>query len=126
MTQLTFDRPGQHLFIRAVDAAGIHVGEQRFTRSLIITGQDVDADWPPQSVEDIESSHLEVLLTFDPELAIIGTGARQVFLHPERLAPFYRRQVGIEVMHTAAACKTFNVLVSEGRKVVAALLPPTA
>lgn len=126
MTQLTLDHPGQHLFIRAVNAAGIHVGEQRFTRSVVITSQEVDEGWPPQSVNDIEAAHLEAILALDPELAIIGTGAQQVFLHPERLAPFFRRQVGIEVMHTVAACKTFNVLVGEGRKVVAALLPPTA
>jgi uncharacterized protein len=53
----------------------------------------------------------------------MGTGERQVFLAPELLMVFYRQSVGIEVMNTQAACRTFNVLVSEDRNVVAALMP---
>jgi uncharacterized protein len=58
-----------------------------------------------------------------PEIVLIGTGSKQIFLPPELMMFFYSRNTGFEVMTTDAACRTFNVLASEGRKVVAALLP---
>jgi uncharacterized protein len=57
-----------------------------------------------------------------PEILLIGTGAKQVFLRPEQLAPLTEQRIGVECMSTAAAARTFNLLVSEGRKVVALLL----
>jgi uncharacterized protein len=66
------------------------------------------------------------VLALEPEVVLLGTGARQQFLHPSRLAPIYRAGVGVEIMTTAAACRTFNILVAEERRVVAALLPASA
>ena len=68
-------------------------------------------------------THLEALLALEPEVVLLGTGARQVFLPPRQLAPFYRKAVGVELMTTDAACRTFNVLAAEERRVVAGLLP---
>lgn len=126
MTELTLERPGQHLYIRSTGKRGICVADTWFTRALIITPATLVDDWPPQSIAELTAAHLEAVLDFEPELVLLGTGARQVFLPAERLAMFHRKQLGVEVMTTYAACSTFNVLAGDARKVVAALLPLNA
>jgi len=120
---LTLERPGDHLYVSAVEAAGIRVGERLHTRAIIVSPQQLIEDWPVVTAADLDAARLDVVLTLDPEIVLLGTGPQQVFPDPRLLMPFYSRGVGIEVMSTAAACRTFNVLVSEGRLVVAALLP---
>jgi len=123
VTELTLERPGQHLYIRSTGERGIRVADTWFSRSLIITPTKLLDDWPPQSVAELTTAHLETVLELEPELVLLGTGARQVFLPPERLAAIHRAQLGVEIMTTLAACRTFNVLAGDGRKAVAALLP---
>jgi uncharacterized protein len=79
-------------------------------------------EWPPQRFEQLQAAHFDQLLALSPELVIFGSGARQRFAAPALLRGFFERRIGFEAMDTAAACRTFNVLVSEGRSVVAALL----
>ena len=67
--------------------------------------------------------HLLSIFEMKPEVVLLGTGAKQVFLPPQLMMQFYNKGIGIEVMTTDAACRTFNVLVSEGRNVLAALMP---
>lgn len=123
-SQLSLDPPGPHHFIRAVSEAGVRIGESTYTGALVVAPDVID-DWTPARLEELEDDHLEPLFALEPEVVLLGTGAKQAFLPPARLAPFYRRGVGIECMTTEAACRTFNVLASEGRRVVAALLPIT-
>jgi uncharacterized protein len=120
---LTFQKPGDHLFVRSVSEAGIQVVDNFYRDALILSANEIIADWPVKSVEDIEQKHLEQVLKLEPEVVLIGTGARQIFLPPALMMFFYSRNIGIEVMTTDAACRTFNVLVSESRRVVAALIP---
>ena len=123
MTGLILDAPGQHLYIRSVSAQGIQVGDRLFTQALLISGSDLRDDWPPQEFSSLQAAHLETIFELQPEVVLLGTGQRQHFLPPEMLGVFYRRGVGVEVMNTEAACRTFNVLVGDGRAAVAALLP---
>ncbi len=123
MTQLTLERPGRHHVVRSVGPAGIQVGDSVFTGPLILGAQELIDDWPPATLDSLAPEHLQPILDLSPEVVLLGTGPEQGFLHPSRLAPFYRAGVGIEVMTTEAACRTFNVLVMEERRVVAALLP---
>lgn len=123
MTELTIEAPGNHLFIRSAGTEGIRVGDRLLKGPFIITPGQLLPDWPPACFDDLCSEHFEALLALRPELVLIGTGARQQFLHPSKLAVFYRAGVGVELMTTAAACRTFNVLAGEGRDVAAALLP---
>jgi uncharacterized protein len=123
MTELSVELPGNHLFIRSVNDAGVRVGDQLLTGAFIITPGQLVTSWGPRSFDDLRSEHLDSLLGLSPELVLIGTGARQQFMHPARLTAFYRAGVGVELMTTPAACRTFNVLVGEGRAVVAGLLP---
>ena len=119
---LTLEQPGDHLFIRSVSAQGIQVVDDFYNSSIIVSTRQVIPDWPVNSVESITEQQLEKVLDLQPELVLIGTGARQEFLPPRQMMFFYSRNIGVEVMTTDAACRTFNVLVSESRNVVAALI----
>ena len=78
--------------------------------------------WPVDDVGALAPEHLDPLLALKPELVILGSGARLRFAAPRVLAGLMRARVGVETMDTAAACRTYNVLASERRKVVAALI----
>lgn len=122
--ELTRQHPGEKVYVRAVSAAGITVAEDTYASPVILSPDSVEADWQVGSVEDLSEDALQTVLGLRPELVIIGTGASQRFLEPELMMLFHRSGVGIEVMDTRAACRTFNILVMEERRVVAALIPP--
>ena len=120
---LTLEKPGDHLFIRSVSAKGIQVVDDFYDSPIIVSADRVIPDWPLDSIENITERYLEKVLDLQPEVVLIGAGARQSFLTPRQMMFFYSRNVGVEVMTTDAACRTFNVLVSESRHVVAILIP---
>ena len=119
---LILEQPGDHFFIRSVSVRGIQVVDDYYDSSIIVSTSQVIPDWPVNSVESITEQQLEKVLDLQPELVLIGTGARQAFLPPRQMMFFYSRNIGIEVMTTDAACRTFNVLAAESRNVVAALI----
>jgi uncharacterized protein len=123
--ELTLEKPGDHLFIRAIAEGRIQVGEEWYTGPLIMSANRLVTDWEVQFLADLSSGTLDPIFELGPELVLLGSGARQQFPPAELMMEFYRRGVGVEVMSTAAACRTFNVLVSEQRLVVAALMPIT-
>jgi len=79
--------------------------------------------WAPASFEALTAADFEALLAQRPELIVLGTGDRQRFPHPRLVAALTSERIGVEAMDTRAACRTYNILMSEGRKVLAALLP---
>ena len=107
--------------IRAYAPGRINVSDTMLNKSFILTPDRLVEDWPPQRFEELLPEHLEAALALEPEILIIGTGAGQRFLPPELMAAIANKGIGLEVMDTAAACRTYNVLLSEDRKVVAAL-----
>jgi uncharacterized protein len=113
---------GQANLIRTYETGLIIVNQDSFTRSLIVLPGRLIADWPPQTFEDLALTHLEALVPLQPELVILGTGRRQRFPRAELLAPLVKAGIGWEVMDTGAACRTYNILMGEGRNVAAALL----
>lgn len=123
--EFNLEVPQNQFFIRSVSEKGIRVDQQWFSRPFIISGQRIVPDWQVKTVDDIDEVSLQAVFELEPEVILIGTGARQVFLPPATQIHFFRRNVGFEVMSTDAACRTFNVLAAEGRHVVAALLPIT-
>ena len=100
----------------------IAVNQQRYTHSVVVTPDALLDTWPVTAFEDINATHLQFLLSLKAEIVILGTGATQRFLHPSLLRDFAAAQVGIEIMATPAACRTYNILMAEGRAVVAAIL----
>lgn len=123
--ELSLDRPGDHLFIRSVSDAGIQVVDRVYAGSLILSASQLHSDWQVAGVGDLDDQTLEPVFALAPQVVLLGTGSKQFFPDPQVMMCFHRRAIGIEVMATPAACRTFNVLVSERRNVVAALLPPT-
>jgi len=123
--EFTLEVPQNRFFIRSVSADGIRVDQELFVSPFIISGQRIVPQWNVESVEDINEESLQAIFDLEPEVILIGTGDKQVFLPPATQVHFFRRNFGFEVMTTDAACRTFNVLVAEGRQVVAALIPVT-
>jgi uncharacterized protein len=100
----------------------VEVNRQRYAGSVVVSGDRITADWPLASVGELAPDHLAAILELKPELVLLGTGTRFEFPEPARLAPLHQAGIGVEVMDTAAACRTYNILLGEGRGVVAALI----
>jgi uncharacterized protein len=99
------------------------INHRRYERSLIV-GPDFIEDWLPHNFEDLEAAHFESLLKLEPEVVLLGTGKQTRIPPASIMRPLIGKQIGLEVMGTFAACRTYNVLVSDERRVVAALLLP--
>lgn len=123
--QLTEHKPGNHHVIRRVDEHGILIDEQLFPTSLIVGARLLDPDWPVRSLKDLTSDYIEPLIRLEPELVLIGVGERQQFPAIEIQREFLRRGIGLECMTLGAACRTFNVLMSENRRALAGLIIQT-
>lgn len=94
----------------------------RVSRNLIITANAIHFEESPQSYADLDSRHFEFALGFEPEILLLGTGDIIRFPEAQLMSLPATRGIGLEVMDTAAACRTFNILVGENRQVVAILL----
>lgn len=108
-------------WIEHYDAGTLRINQQDYHHSIILSPRQLIA-WPPQNLAALEAAHFDAIAALKPEIILIGTGEQQRFLAHELLVPFLEQQIGVEVMATAAACRTFNLLSSEGRNVVAGLL----
>jgi len=112
---------GRNLFT-AYGEGWVEVNRKRYAASLVVSGDRVIADWPIASVAELSPDHLAAILELAPEIVLLGTGRTLTFPDRARLAPLYKSGLGVEVMDTQAACRTYNILLGEGRKVVAALM----
>ena len=110
--------------IRALDNGAVQIGEQWYSTSMIVTPQELVTDWPPTACETLEETHFDTVWQLAPELVLLGTGQSLSFPPPVLLAAGPARGIGLEVMDTAAACRTYNILAHEGRRVAAALILP--
>ena len=104
------------------DASSVWVGNTCFSHSLLVPSEGAVVAWPPGTVPQLLAAHFEQVLGLKPELVIFGSGARLQFVSPALHRCLIEHRIGIETMDTAAACRTYNVLASEGRRVLAALL----
>jgi uncharacterized protein len=122
--QLTEHRNERQLFVRTADASSVTVIDRVYTRSLLLDTDRVIEDFPARRVEDLDAPAIEKVLSLEPEVVLLGTGARITFPPAAVLAQFLKRRVGLEAMDNAAAARTFNVLIGEGRRAVAVFLLP--
>lgn len=111
---------GQNL-IHAYAPGSITINSQVYTRSLIVTPTQV-MDWPPTSFDDLLAPHFEMIAGLSLEVLILGTGAKLRFPAPAITRSLVEARVGLEVMDTGAACRTYNILMSDGRRAATALL----
>ena len=100
----------------------VRVGADEYRRNVVLLPDRIVEDWAPAGLDALTADDFAVLLAHKPEIVLLGTGATQRFLHPRVLAPLIDARVGVETMDTRAACRTFNILVAEGRRVAAALV----
>lgn len=100
----------------------VEVNRLRHSKSLVVAAERLVTDWPLASIESLAADHLAAIMELAPEIVLLGTGATFVFPEPARLAPLRNAGIGVEVMDTPAACRTYNILLGEGRNVVAALV----
>ena len=100
----------------------VEVNRARHAASLVVSGERLITDWPVDSVGALGADHLAAIIELKPEVVLIGTGSAFAFPEPRILAPLHQARIGVEVMDTAAACRTYNILLGEGRNVVAALI----
>ncbi|MDH3266687.1 MAG: Mth938-like domain-containing protein [Gammaproteobacteria bacterium] len=100
----------------------IVVNDTAYRRSLIITPDQLISDWSPQRFDELTEQDLVRVADLSPELVILGTGVSLRFPDPRLTLCLTRDRVGVEVMDSRAACRTYNILAAEGRRVAAALL----
>jgi uncharacterized protein len=114
-------RSGSHI-VTGHGPGWVAVDGQRHERSLLLTPERIAADWGPDNAAALTEAHLASLAGLAGHIVLLGTGARQRFPAAPLLRPLVAAGIAIEVMDTGAACRTYNVLVAEGRAVAAALI----
>jgi uncharacterized protein len=108
--------------ITAYDDNSVSINGKTFSQSLVVAGTRLHEHWDIADIELLTSSHIELVLSFQPELIIIGTGNNLVFPAVEIYSGIIEYGIGVDFMDTGAACRTYNILMSEGRDVVAGLI----
>lgn len=114
--------PSDSYHIRAYSDTFIQINDEKITHSLLVSAKTLYHPWRPNTASDIHSQDWIPLFELKPTLVLLGTGRQFQWLEPALLAEFYQRNIGIEVMDTAAACRTYSLLLAENRQVAAALL----
>lgn len=115
------DRASSGHVIKSYDNTSIQIDDTRYTHSLIVSPHYLLADWDA-SFEQLKPSHFECILQLNPPIFILGTGKQARFPSKAIYEFFAKHHIGFECMNTGAACRTYTVLASEGRKVAAGLL----
>lgn len=101
----------------------IEINRQRHAQAVLVRPEGDVLAWGVDSFEALTGEHFAAILEHTPEVVLLGTGERQRFPHPSLVAALTNARIGIEIMDTGAACRTYNILMGEGRRVLAALLP---
>jgi uncharacterized protein len=109
------------LVIRSVSETAIRVNDEDHAASIALTPEELLGHWPDKAIGDLAEEDFAPILGTAPEIVLLGTGATNIFPPRELTFAFARRGIGLEVMDTAAAARTFNVLANEGRKLAAVL-----
>ncbi|MDX8379931.1 MAG: Mth938-like domain-containing protein [Gallionella sp.] len=120
--KLHLDNLGDTKLFTSYENDHVRVNRARYNNSIVVTAADVRLDWNVQSFDALSAAHFEYFLALQPEVVLLGTGAQQHFPHPRLYRTLINAGIGVECMDTAAACRTYNILVAEDRKVVAAIL----
>lgn len=112
---------GENLFT-GYGEGHVLVNQQRYEHSLVVLPEQLIENWEPSTFEELAEPHFEFLASLQPEILLLGTGPALRFPHPSLTRALNQARIGLEVMDTFATCRTYNILVAEGRKVAAAIL----
>lgn len=122
MTSLNLDENPAFYQIRSYQPGKLQINEKILIKSVIITPNQLIENWAPQTISELSSQSFDLIGTLKPDILLIGTGTEHIFLPVELYGALINQQIGVEVMSTSAACRTYNALSAEGRQVAAALL----
>ena len=120
--QLNLHRNHHQYAVKGYDQRGICINDNYFQHSLIVAADQLYTDWPVTGLEQLSLELLQPVIDSKPEILLIGTGAQQQLPDVNLLQALLQHGIVAEFMHTAAACRTFNVLLDEQRDVMAALI----
>ena len=116
------DNQDEGYVITGYDKGSVSINGKAFSQSLIVTQTKLDENWDVDSIDLLQAAHISQVLLFKPELILIGTGDKLIFPAIEVYADIIEQGIGVDFMDTGAACRTYNILMSEGRDVVAGLI----
>lgn len=108
--------------IRQVDEGVIHIGDEEIRENVVLFRDTIERGWMPDDVSKLDESDFATLIEKNPEIVVLGTGWTPKLPPRELVFALARRGIGFETMDTPAACRTFNVLISEDRDVAAVLI----
>ncbi|RBA25626.1 Mth938-like domain-containing protein [Herminiimonas fonticola] len=112
----------QYQTVTSYEDNGVEINLIPFNNSIVVLPEIAPAPWPVTSFDALTIEHFEQINAISPDVVILGTGMRQRFVHPRLTAPLTTRRIGVECMDNQAACRTYNILMTEGRKVALALI----
>jgi uncharacterized protein len=119
--QLTREIPAAHV-IRAWEAGRIRIGDRWIEGNVIVSADRIIPDWPVHAANELAAPDFAAAIELAPEIILLGTGAGVLLPDVDLMGALATQAIGLEIMSTPAACRTFNVLVQERRRVVAALI----
>ena len=119
---LTLDENRATYQIKGFKPGFIQVNETTYTQSIIISPNKLITDWQPQTLSELDAKHLEEIIALSPAILLIGTGEHLSFPPVDLYGELLNKGIGVEIMDTSAACRTYNALTAEDRNVVAALI----
>lgn len=108
--------------ITAYGVGFIEINKQKYTKNLIVTSDQLILDWQATDFASLCAEHFTQIAELKPEVVLLGTRDTHQFLHPKIYQTLVAQGIPLECMTTPAACRTYNILMSEGRQVAAALL----
>ena len=123
--KLHLDNPSSRNMVTGYGAGFVVINHRQYAASLILLPDRIVEPWGAGGFETLAEGDFEAIRALGPEVVLLGTGERQRFPAPALLRPLIEASIGYEVMDLAAACRTFNILMAEGRRVAAALLIDT-
>ncbi|MEE9310016.1 MAG: Mth938-like domain-containing protein [Cocleimonas sp.] len=107
--------------ITGYESDGVEINGLMHKQAFILSPMELINDWQPQNLSALSVEHFDALYTLKPEVIILGTGEKQIFPDREILKFLVQNRIGYEIMDTPAACRTFNIIMAEGRNVVAGM-----
>jgi uncharacterized protein len=112
----------QYQTVTAYAGNAVEINAVRYQDNLLVQPTQPPVVWTAPSFDALSAEHFEQIAELGPDVVILGTGARQRFVHPRLTAALSERRIGLESMDSGAACRTYNVLMGEDRRVLLALL----
>jgi uncharacterized protein len=120
--KLHLSNPGDTKLFTAHGTDHVMVNGERFDHSIVVLAEEVRNDWVVAGFEGLDETHFAYFVALKPDVLLFGTGQSQRFPHPRLYRALTDAGIGLECMDTPAACRTYNILVAEGRRVIAAIL----